>query len=65
MERETALEMIINGFIGPNSVFQTPVATGFTWGMTALGSGMIFMFKDVNRRVMDCMLGFAPWCKTV
>ncbi len=31
----------------------------FTWGMTALGAGLIFFFKDVKRVVLDSMLGFA------
>lgn len=34
-------------------------ATIFTWGMTALGSGMVFFFKSINRKVLDGMLGFA------
>jgi ZIP family zinc transporter len=25
------------------------VATLFTWGVTALGAGMVFFFKEVNR----------------
>lgn len=34
-------------------------ATIFTWGMTALGAGMVFFFKSINRKVLDGMLGFA------
>jgi len=53
------LETIIRGFSGLNPVWQALIATGFTWGMTALGAGVIFIFKSVDRRILDCMLGFA------
>ncbi len=35
------------------------VATLFTWFVTALGSAMVFFFKELNRRVLNAMLGFA------
>ena len=31
----------------------------FTWGMTAAGAGLVFFFKEVNRKILDGMLGFA------
>ncbi len=31
----------------------------FTWGMTAAGAGLVFFFKEINRKILDCMLGFA------
>ncbi len=31
----------------------------FTWGMTALGAGTVFFVKEVNRKLLDTMLGFA------
>ena len=34
-------------------------ATLFTWGVTALGSGMVFFFKTIDQRVLNLMLGFA------
>lgn len=34
-------------------------ATLFTWGVTALGSGMVFFFKSINQKVLNSMLGFA------
>lgn len=40
-------------------VMQTLVATLFTWGVTALGAGMVFFFKSIDKRVLDSMLGFA------
>jgi len=35
------------------------IATTYTWLMTALGAGTVFMFKKVNKKVLDAMLGFA------
>lgn len=43
--------------LGPGA--QALVATTFTWFLTALGSSMVFFFKNVNRKVLDGMLGFA------
>jgi len=34
-------------------------ATLFTWGVTALGSSMVFFFKTINKKVLNSMLGFA------
>ena len=38
---------------------QTLIGTGFTWLMTALGAAVVFLFKSINRKVLDGMLGFA------
>ncbi|MCX8129855.1 MAG: ZIP family metal transporter [Clostridia bacterium] len=35
------------------------IATCFTWFLTALGASLVFAFKSINRKVLDCMLGFA------
>ncbi|MFW5831218.1 MAG: ZIP family metal transporter [Prolixibacteraceae bacterium] len=35
------------------------VATLFTWGLTALGSAMVFFFKKINQKLLNSMLGFA------
>lgn len=43
--------------LGPGA--QALVATTFTWFLTALGSSMVFFFKNVNRKILDGMLGFA------
>lgn len=40
-------------------VGQVLLATGFTWGMTALGAGLVFLAKQPSRRTLDAMLGFA------
>ncbi|MDD3627074.1 MAG: ZIP family metal transporter [bacterium] len=40
-------------------IIQTLIATLFTWGMTALGAGLVFLTKTINRKLLDFMLGFA------
>lgn len=42
-----------------NPVLLALFATLFTWGLTALGSGMVFFFKTINTKVLNMMLGFA------
>lgn len=42
-----------------NPVIQALMATLFTWGLTALGAGLMVFLKKVNPRVMDTSLGFA------
>jgi len=42
-----------------NPVLLALGATLFTWGVTALGSAMVFFFKSINKRVLNVMLGFA------
>ncbi|MCX7988561.1 MAG: ZIP family metal transporter [Thermodesulfovibrio sp.] len=31
----------------------------FTWGLTAFGASLVFLFKNVSRKVLDTALGFA------
>jgi len=50
---------MIDFFIALNPVTQALIATLFTWGVTALGASLVFLFKKVNKSVMDAMLGFA------
>ncbi len=40
-------------------IWQALLATLFTWGVTALGAAAVFLFKTMNRKLMDAMLGFA------
>jgi len=42
-----------------NPVVLALLATLFTWGLTALGAAVIFIFKEINKKVLDGMLGFA------
>ena len=47
-----------------NPVFAALLATLFTWGVTALGAGLVFFFKEFNKKVLDAMLGFAAGVMT-
>lgn len=38
---------------------QALIATLFTWGITALGSALVFLTKKINKTFMDGMLGFS------
>ncbi|MFZ2041969.1 MAG: ZIP family metal transporter [Desulfobacterales bacterium] len=51
--------MLVHWFTGLNPVMQALWATLFTWFLTALGAGMVFFFRSINRKVLDGMLGFA------
>ncbi len=42
-----------------NPVMQALMATLFTWFVTALGSSTVFVFKSINKKVLNGMLGFA------
>ncbi|UCF61859.1 MAG: ZIP family metal transporter [Anaerolineaceae bacterium] len=46
-------------FVDLNPILQALLATCFTWFLTALGAGAVFVFKTVSRKVLDGMLGFA------
>jgi len=51
--------MIIEWFMHLHPVIQALLATCFTWFVTALGAGLVFVFRTVNRRLLNGMLGFA------
>jgi ZIP family zinc transporter len=40
-------------------VVQALFGTFFTWGLTSLGAAGVFLSKDIDRKVLDGMLGFA------
>ena len=46
-------------FIHLNPVWQALIATSFTWLVTALGAATVLLIKQVNRKLLDGMLGFA------
>lgn len=50
---------MVDFFINLNHTTQALIATIFTWGVTMLGASLVFMFKKMNKNVMDAMLGFA------
>ncbi|MDT8380682.1 MAG: ZIP family metal transporter [Brevefilum sp.] len=40
-------------------IIQALMGTLFTWGLTALGAGLVFFAKEVNRKLLNGLLGFA------
>lgn len=50
---------MIDFILGLDPIFQVILATLFTWGMTALGSALVFTTKTFNQKFLDGMLGFA------
>ena len=40
-------------------IIQALMGTFFTWGLTALGSSMVFLTKEVSRNLLNGLLGFA------
>ena len=51
-------ETIIDYFESINPILAALYATLFTWFLTALGASFVFFFKNMNRVVLDGMLGF-------
>jgi len=58
--------MPLNENIMENGLFQNlhplvqaVLATCFTWAMTAIGAATVFVAKEISRKVLDAMLGFA------
>lgn len=50
---------MINYFINLSHEIQALYATLFTWGVTALGAALVFLFKKVKKSIMDAMLGLS------
>ena len=42
-----------------NPIWQALLATLFTWSVTAIGAALVYFFKQINKNLMDGMLGFA------
>lgn len=42
-----------------NPIIQALLATCFTWGVTALGAATVFLTREVSKKLLDSMLGFA------
>lgn len=45
--------------LGYDPRVQAVFATLFTWGVTAIGAAVVFVFKDFNQKLLDAMMGFA------
>jgi len=50
---------IVDWFLGLHPVMQALLGTLFTWFMTALGAGGVFLTRELSRKTLDWMLGFA------
>lgn len=42
-----------------NPIVQALAGTTVTWGVTAIGAALVYVRKNVNRKFLDTMLGFA------
>ncbi len=50
---------MISWFSNLDYVLQALIATIFTWSITAIGAGIVFAFRRINKNMMDAMLGFS------
>lgn len=46
-------------FASLSPVSQGLLATLFTYGITAIGASLVFLFKSINQKILDMMMGFA------
>lgn len=49
----------MNWFENLNPIIQALLATTFTWGITALGALVVCFFKQINKKILDTILGFS------
>jgi len=52
------MDEVIAFFQKTDPVLGALYATLFTWGLTALGASLVFFVKELNRAVLDGLLGF-------
>lgn len=50
---------MIDFYINSSVYVQVIIATLMTWGITSLGSALVFFFKKVNNNVLDAMLALS------
>lgn len=50
---------MIDGFSTLDPLLQALLATSFTWFVTALGAATVFLTREIGRRLLDALLGFA------
>lgn len=55
---------MFNEILRLNPVLGAFLCSLFTWFMTAAGAALVFFFKDIQKRVLDLMLGFAAGIMT-
>jgi len=51
--------VVMNWFQSQSVVMQAFLAGLFTWGCTIVGSAIVFFFKQISRKLLDIMMGFA------
>ena len=51
--------MSLTWLLHQNVVFLALLAGLFTWGCTIVGSAIVFFFKNISRKLLDIMMGFA------
>ncbi|ADQ16408.1 ZIP family metal transporter [Leadbetterella byssophila] len=51
--------MHLEDLLSWHPVFLALLATLFTWGVTAVGASCVFFFKEINKKALNLMLGFA------
>ncbi|MGT2930534.1 ZIP family metal transporter [Streptococcus dentasini] len=49
----------MNWLLSQNVVVLALLAGLFTWGCTIIGAAIVFFFKNISRRLLDTMMGFA------
>jgi len=52
------MQTVLEFFNQTDPVLGALYATLFTWGLTALGASLVFSVKEMNRALLDGMLGF-------
>lgn len=50
---------MVDWFLSLHPIWQATLAGIFTWAMTALGSSLVFLFNEVNDKLLSIMNGFA------
>ena len=50
---------MIEFYINVNPILQALIACIFTFSITALGAGLVIFFKNINKNILDAMLGSA------
>lgn len=50
---------MISFYINSSIYIQVLIATLMTWGITALGSSLVYFFKKVNGTILDAMMGLS------
>ena len=53
------VQRVVAWFLSLTSWQQALLGTLFTYLMTALGAGLVFFFKNINKNILNLMLGFA------